>query len=51
MPEASLVDVMRNAIRGQYDAVLTEPLPQPWLDLLARLERLPSAPFPPATTM
>ena len=42
MPEASLAEVMRNAVRGRYDAVLTEPLPQRWLGLLARLRRLPS---------
>jgi hypothetical protein len=34
MPEASLAEVILNAVHGQYDAVLTEPRPQRWLELL-----------------
>jgi Anti-sigma factor NepR len=39
MRQASCAEMIRSALRGQYDAVLTEPLPRRWVDLINRLDQ------------
>jgi len=51
MPQArsQVVERLRSALQAQYDAILNEPLPERWIDLIHRLneqecrEREPSA--------
>jgi Anti-sigma factor NepR len=39
MPQArsQIVERLRSALRAQYDAILNEPLPERWVDLIHRL--------------
>jgi hypothetical protein len=37
MRQASITEMIRRSLRDQYDAVLTEPLPRRWVDLINRL--------------
>jgi hypothetical protein len=37
MRQASISEMIRRGLRDQYDAVLTEPLPTRWVDLINRL--------------
>jgi hypothetical protein len=37
MRQASIAEMIRRGLRDQYDAVLTEPLPTRWVDLINRL--------------
>ena len=39
MRQASIAEMIRRALRDQYDAVLTEPLPKRWVDLINRLDQ------------
>ena len=39
MPQASCAEMIRCALRDQYDAVLTEPLPKSWVDLINNLDQ------------
>ena len=39
MPQArsQIVERLRSALQAQYDAILNEPLPERWVDLIHRL--------------
>ena len=37
MRQVSITEMIRRSLRDQYDAVLTEPLPRRWVDLINRL--------------
>jgi hypothetical protein len=39
MPQArsQVVERLRSALQAQYDAILNEPLPERWIDLIHRL--------------
>jgi hypothetical protein len=37
MRQASITEMIRRGLRDKYDAVLTEPLPTRWVDLINRL--------------
>jgi Anti-sigma factor NepR len=39
MRQASCVEMIRCALRDHYDAVLTEPLPRRWVDLIDSLDQ------------
>lgn len=39
MRQASIAEMIRRALRDHYDAVLTEPLPKRWVDLINRLDQ------------
>ena len=39
MRQASCAEMIRCALRDQYDAVLTEPLPKSWVDLINSLDQ------------
>jgi hypothetical protein len=39
MRQASCAEMIRSALRDQYDAVLTEPLPRRWVDLINSLDQ------------
>jgi hypothetical protein len=39
MRQASCAEMIRCALRDQYDAVLTEPLPKSWVDLIYSLDQ------------
>lgn len=55
MPQirSQIVERLRSALQAQYDAILNEPLPERWVDLIHRLneqerrERGPSAGLAP----
>jgi hypothetical protein len=38
MRQAPIAEMIRRALRNQYDAVLTEPLPKRWVDLITSLD-------------
>ena len=39
MRHAAVAEMIRRALRDQYEAVLTEPLPKRWIDLINRLDQ------------